>query len=63
MENQHSSLGIPAFLMIIVSVTEMPYFIKYPLLVVALISLIIAINKSHQEKKAKLGQKENKMNH
>lgn len=49
-----SKLTTTAFLIIIVSVTETPYFIKYPLLLVATISLIIALHQIHKEAKAKI---------
>lgn len=62
MENQSSKLAIPAFLIIIVSTTETPYFVKYPLLIVAVISLIIAINKYYKERKAKISNQEHKIN-
>ncbi|KQB99078.1 hypothetical protein [Pedobacter sp. Hv1] len=62
MENQTSGLAIPAFLIIVVSTTETSYFIKYPLLIVAVISLIIAINKYHKERKTKVVDQENKTN-
>lgn len=62
MENQSSGMAIPAFLIIIVSTTETPYFIKYPLLIVAFISLGMAINKYHKERKNKVADRENKTN-
>lgn len=57
METQSSKLGIPAFLFIIVSLIEMPYFIKYPLLTVAFISLLVAIHQFHKEIKARINKK------
>ena len=62
MENQTSGLAIPAFLIIVVATTETPYFIKYPLLIVAVISLIITINKYHKERKTKVVDQEHKNN-
>jgi len=57
METQSSKLGIPAFLFIVVSLTEMPYYVKYPLLTVAFISLLVAIHGFHKTIKARINKK------
>lgn len=43
MEKKTSKFGTTAFLICVVSCTNMPYFLKYPLLLVAAISLVIGI--------------------
>lgn len=52
MENSSTKIGTSAFLITIVSTTELPYFIKYPMLGVAIISLIVAGYQYTKEKKA-----------
>ncbi len=52
MENKPAKLAIPAALFLILSTTEMPNYFKYPMLGVAIISLIIGINQYYKEWKA-----------
>ncbi len=60
MENQLPKFSTSAFLIIIVSVTDTPYFIKYPLLTVAIISLGLEIYKSCKKRESTVPSNEHK---
>jgi hypothetical protein len=53
MENKHSKIGTTAFLLIILSTTEMHSVLKYIMLFVATISFIITVTQLYEEHKAK----------
>jgi len=59
--NPKGSIAITAFLIIILSTTDMPTLLKYPLLAIATISfIIVAVNLYHEFRASRLKSKANK---
>lgn len=46
-----TGLATTAFLLLIVSVTELPYFLKYPMIGITIISLFFSLYKIYKETK------------
>ncbi len=56
MTTKTTGLATTAFLLIIVSVTELPHFLKYPMIGITIVSLILSLYKIYKESKThKLG--------
>ncbi|MES2653706.1 MAG: hypothetical protein V4663_18345 [Bacteroidota bacterium] len=51
MTTKTTGLATTAFLLIIVSVTELPYLLKYPMIVITISSLILSLYKIYKESK------------